>query len=137
LQAVGGQGAIRLAFRQPRLFPVAAGIASALDYHEWYGHGSPLDRLYDSKEQSRQDTALLHIHPGHYPAQLFFCIDPTDPWFRGNDRLHEKLMALGIPHECDLTSRAGGHSWSYFDAMADRAVRFLDRGLQEESRRLL
>jgi len=32
------------------------------------------------------------------PASHFFGIDPDDAtWYRGNDRLHEKLRALGIP----------------------------------------
>ncbi|HLN26403.1 MAG TPA: alpha/beta hydrolase-fold protein [Gemmataceae bacterium] len=136
--SMGGQGALRLGFRHPNLFPAVAAIASAVDYHELYGQGTPLDDMYDSKEQCRQDTVLLHIHPTHYPPYIFFCIDPEDErWYRGNDRLHEKLNALGIPHEADLTTRAGGHSWDYFNHMADRTVRFLCAGLEHESRRLL
>ena len=53
---MGGQGALLLAFKQPELFPVVAGIASSIEYHELYGHGTPVDALYDSKEQCRQDT---------------------------------------------------------------------------------
>lgn len=136
--SMGGQGALRLAFRHPRLFPVVAGISSAIEFHNLYGHGSTLDEMYDSKEQARQDTALLHVHPHEAPPHLFFCIDPTDAdWWRGNDRLHEKLSALGIAHTCDLTTRAGGHSWEYFNGMADRALRFVNAGLLEMSRRLL
>lgn len=136
--SMGGQGALRLAFKHPRLFPVVAGISSALDYHELYGEGSPLDDMYDSKEQCRQDTAILHIHPSNQPPHLFFCIDPDDDrWHRGNDRLHEKLTALGVPHTVDLTTQAGGHSWPYFDHMAEPTIRFLYEGLQKESRRLL
>jgi S-formylglutathione hydrolase len=136
--SMGGQGALRLAFKHPRLFPTVAAISSALDHHELYGQGLPLDEMYDSKEQCRQDTAILHIHPTHHPPHIFFCIDPDDRlWFRGNDRLHEKLSALGVEHQADLVTRAGGHSWQYFDHMADRAVRFLNAGLEQESRRLL
>jgi esterase/lipase superfamily enzyme len=136
--SMGGQGALRLALRHPHLFPVAAGIASALDYHELYGEGSPLDEMYDSKEQCRQDTAILHIHPNHYPPHLFFCSDPDDTaWYRGNDRLHEKLSALGVPHTIDLTTQAGGHSWQYFDHMAEPTLRFVYEGLEKESRRLM
>jgi pimeloyl-ACP methyl ester carboxylesterase len=135
---MGGQGALRLAFKHPHLFPVVAGISAALDYQELYGQGSPLDEMYDSKEQCRQDTALLHVHPTQYPPHIFFAVDPDDArWFRGNDRLHEKLSALGVPHEAELTTRAGGHSWAYFNHLADRAVRFIDTGLEQESRRLL
>lgn len=136
--SMGGQGALRLAFRHPKEFPVAAGIASAFDFHEWHGQGSPLDDMFDSKEQARQATALMEIHPYEYPPQLFFAIDPNDhPWFRGNDRLHEKLTALGIPHTIDLTTEAGGHSWGYFNHMAGPTLRFLHEALEKESRRLL
>jgi S-formylglutathione hydrolase len=135
---MGGQGALRLGFKYPRQFPAVAGIASAIDYHQLHGFGYTLDEMYDSKEQCRQDTAIMHIHPNDAPPHLFFCIDPTDgDWFRGNDRLQEKLNALGIAHECDLKTRAGGHGWTYFDHMASRAIRFLDAGLKAQSRRLL
>jgi S-formylglutathione hydrolase len=136
--SMGGQGALRIGFKHPRLFPAVAGISSALDYHEWYGQGYSIDQMYDSKEQCRQDTALLHLHPAHYPRRIFFCIDPDDhDWVRGNDRLHEKMNALGVPHEIDFTNRAGGHSWEYFDHMAARSISFLRDSLDQESRRLL
>jgi S-formylglutathione hydrolase len=136
--SMGGQGALRLAFKHPGLFPVVAAISAAVDYHELYGQGTPLDELYDSKEQCRQDTATLHIQPSDYPPHIFFCIDPDDTqWLRGNDRLHEKLSALGIPHEIDFTTRAGGHSWDYFNYMAPRVERFISSGLEQQSRRLL
>ncbi len=136
--SMGGQGALRLAFKHGALFPVVAGVSSAIDYHELYGEGTPIDEMYDSKEACRQDTALLHVPPSGYPPHIYFCIDPTDArWIRGNDRLNEKLNALGIPHETDLTTRAGGHSWQYFDHMAPTVQRFIAEHLQEESRRLL
>jgi S-formylglutathione hydrolase len=135
---MGGQAALRVAFKYPDQFPVVAGIAPAIDYHELYGQGTPLDDLYDSKEHCRQDTALLHVHPSRYPPHIFFCVDPDDErWYRGNDRLNEKLNALGIPHKADLHTRAGGHGWPYSEHMAERAERFLHAGLLHESRRLL
>jgi S-formylglutathione hydrolase len=136
--SMGGQGALRLAFKHPRLFPVVAAIAAAIDYYELYGQDTPLDELYDSKEQCRQDTAPLHVHPAEYPPHVFFCIDPDDTtWFRGNDRLHEKLNALGISHEIDFNTRAGGHLWDYFNHMAERVEQFVFAGLEQQSRRLL
>ncbi len=136
--SMGGQGALRLAFKHPDRFPVVAAISAAIEYHDLYGEGTPIDAMYDSKEQCRQDTVLLHIHPSQYPAHTYFCIDPDDAcWYRGNDRLHEKLNALGIPHTCELTTRAGGHSWDYFNHMAERVERFVLAGLEHESRRLL
>jgi S-formylglutathione hydrolase len=135
---MGGQGAMRVAFKYPRTFSAVAAIGPAFDCQEAYGRGTPLDDLYDSKEQCRQDTAILHIHPAHFPPHIFFCTDPDDrDWYRGADRMHEKLAALGVAHEYDLTTRAGGHTWDYFSHMAGRAVEFLAAGLEQESRRLL
>lgn len=136
--SMGGQGALRLAFRYPDLFPATAGISSAIEYYELYGQGHTIDEMYDSKEQCRQDSALMHIVPHRYPPHIFFAIDPEDTdWYRDNDRLHEKLNALGIEHRADLTTSAGGHSWDYFTHMAEPALRFLHDGLEKESRRLL
>jgi S-formylglutathione hydrolase len=135
--SVGGAGALRLAFRHPDAFPVVAAVAPTVDAYEVYGQGTTLDRLYDSREQCRQDTAPTHIQPHRPPPHIFFCCDPDDAWHRGNDRLHEKFAALGVPHECDLSTRAGGHSWAYFNHMAGRALRFLVAALEQEGRRLL
>lgn len=98
---MGGQGAVRLGFKHPEQFPVVASIAGAFDFHERYGQGSPLDVMYSSREQCRQDTAILHIPPHECP-QIWFACSPRDAWYRGNDRLHEKLTALGIAHTAEL-----------------------------------
>jgi pimeloyl-ACP methyl ester carboxylesterase len=126
---MGGQGALRLAFKHPETFPAVAALAPMIEYHELYGRGEPLDEMYDSKEQCRQDTAPMHVHPSRFPPHVFFAIDPREAfWFRGNDRLHEKLNALGVPHEIDFAPGPG---------VAERAIRFLYAGLEQESRRLL
>jgi putative esterase len=135
---MGGQGALRLAFKHSAKFPVVGAIAPALDYHELFGLGMPLDEMYASKESCRQDTALMHVPPVNYPPAIFFCVDPADSqWYRGNDRLHEKLNALGVPHEIDFATTRGGHLWAYFNSMAERLEKFMAAGLLHESRRLL
>lgn len=135
--SMGGQGAARLGLKYPDQFPAVASVAGAFDYHDWYGRGTPLDAMYDTREQCRQDTAVLHVDPYRWPPHLFLACDPADAdWFRGNDRLHEKLRALGVPHLTDFTTTAGGHCWDYFDRMAGPVVAFLARGLEREARRL-
>lgn len=135
---LGGQGALRLALRHPEVFPIVAAIAPSIDYHELYGGGGPLDELYDSKEQCRQDTAIMAINPYQNPPHLFFGIDPEDAaWTRGNDRLHEKLNALGVGHVADFTTSGGGHSWDYYNRQAEPIFKFILDGLDKESRRLL
>ncbi|HET6574251.1 MAG TPA: alpha/beta hydrolase-fold protein [Fimbriiglobus sp.] len=136
--SMGGQGAVRLGFKYPDLFPVVASVAGAFDYHELYGQGLPLDEMYESRERCRLDTAVLHINPNRYPPHVWFACDPADTiWYRGNDRLDEKLSALGIPHVADLETSAGGHSWAYFDRMAGPMLAFVAEALRTESRRLV
>ena len=135
--SMGGQGAIRLGFRYSKLFPVVAGVSSAFDYHDWYGRGTPIDDMYRSKEACRQDTAILQIRPPHIPPHIWFACDPDDEWHRGNDRLHEKLQAIGIAHTSDLSTRHGGHSWDYFDSKADTVLSFLVENLEKQNRRLM
>lgn len=136
--SMGGQGALRLAFKHADLFPAVAAVAPAIEYHEYFGQGSSLDVMYPSPEKCRQDTVPMHIHPTKIPGHIYFAVDPDDErWIRGTDRLREKLTALGVAHTCDLTTRAGGHGWSYFDAVAGDAVGFLSKALAIESRRLL
>jgi S-formylglutathione hydrolase FrmB len=137
--SMGGQGALRFAFKHPQLFPVAAAIAPAIDFHIRLREGDEnLATMYRDVEQARQDTALLHVHPLNWPRQVWFSCDPEDHrWWDSSDRLHMKLASMGIPHECDLRTTAGGHGAPYYHHMAPAAVEFLLRGLEKERRRIV
>jgi S-formylglutathione hydrolase len=128
---MGGQGAVRLGFRHAASFPVVASIAGAFDFHERYGHGTPLDDMYPSREHARQDTAILHISGHDWPVHIWFACPPESPWHRGNDRLHEKLAAMGVPHTADLDT--SGTPEQFFTPM----LAFVVAGLDRESRRLV
>ncbi|HEY3789743.1 MAG TPA: hypothetical protein VGL71_12855, partial [Urbifossiella sp.] len=77
--------------------------------------------------------ATLHMHPSEWPPHLWFACDPEDFWFRGNDRLDEKLRAYGVPHTADLESTGP----DYFDKMLEPMLQFVVSGLEKESRRLM
>jgi S-formylglutathione hydrolase FrmB len=131
---MGGQGALRLAYKRPNLFPVVAAISPAIDYHILMQQGdAALRRLYRDPEQARQDTATLHIHPLNWPRHQWFVCDPEDyQWYESSDRLRMKLYSLGVPYEADLETTAGGHSWQYYEAMAEPALRFIHESLEKE-----
>ena len=136
--SMGGQGALRLAYKHPDIFPVTAAIAPAIDYQCLYDEDEMIQQMYSDSEAVRQDTATLHIHPLNWPRHQFFCCDPTDyRWWDGADRLRMKLSSLGVPHECDLEAEGGGHGFEYYNRMADRAVQFLADRLDQERRRLV
>jgi S-formylglutathione hydrolase len=133
----GGQGALRFAFKYPDRFRTVATLNAAIDHYELYGRGTCLDEMYPSREHCRQDGVILHVHPSNWPPYVWFACDPESPWLRGNDRLHEKLMALGTPHTFDFTTQVCGHSWIYYDHLAPAMLRFVVESLEKESRRLL
>jgi len=131
--SMGGQGALRMAYWNPRIFPVVAAVAPAVDFQNWLGMDIPLDEMYDSPLDARQDTATLQFHPLNWPPHQFITCDPTDPdCFEGTERLASKLSSSGIPYERDLETRAGGHSWDYFNHMAGETMKFLHERLERE-----
>jgi len=123
---VAGHAALRLAFRQAGRFPVVAADSAAVDLHDYYGSGTPLDDHYDSREACRQDSALLAVRPFRTPPHVAFACRPTHPHFRGNDRLHEKLNAVGVAHAF-LTDGdfAGGLSAFVAAALSQQARRLV------------
>jgi S-formylglutathione hydrolase len=128
---------MRLAYRYPQEFPVVAALAPAIDFHNWFGRGLPLDEMYSSAEEARQDTATLLLHPLNWPRHQLLMCDPTDvEWLEGAERLASKLYSTGIPFESDFATSHGGHSWDYFDYVAPRVVQFLRDRLEQEQRRL-
>ncbi len=129
--STGGQGALQLAYRHAREFPVVAAISPAVDFHQLYGRGLPIDHMYASQEEARQDTIVLNLHPLSWPRCQFLCCDPSDTdWFDGCTRLGMKLSSSGILYERDFETSAGGHSWEYFNAMAPRVFDHIVRGLR-------
>jgi len=144
--SMGGQGALRLAYRHPNTFPVAAAIAPAIDFHAAMreAHQRPDGEFYDTLweiygdvERARQDTAILHVHPLNWPRHQLFASDPADEhWFDGADRLRSKLGALGIPHVAFLEPRGGGHSQEFYDRISPEVIQFVLDRLEQESRRI-
>ncbi|WP_020468848.1 hypothetical protein [Zavarzinella formosa] len=133
----GGQGALRLGFKFPKEFRAVASIEGTVDLQELHGRGTSLDTMYATKEHVRQDTPVLHLRGYDVPPYLWLGCSPDSFWRRGNERLHEKLAALGLPHVIDFGTAVCGHSWSYYDTMAPRVVRYLAEGLQAESLKLM
>jgi len=43
-----------------------------------------------------------------------------------------KLHSLGVPHEYDFETVAGGHDVSYYDAQAEQVVEFLVERFERE-----
>ncbi len=137
--SMGGQGALRFAYKYPRQFPVVAAISPAIDYHLRMKEGDAvLSGMYRNVEQARQETALLYVNPLNWPRHQFFCCCPEDErWFESADRLQMKLGSMGIPHDYDLETVGGGHGFAYYNLMAARVVGFIAERLDQERRRVV
>jgi S-formylglutathione hydrolase FrmB len=138
--SMGGQAALRMAYKYPNVFPTVAAISPAIDFQKRIEEGVDpgLEFMYRDAEDARQDTATLHIHPLNWPRNQFFCCDPIDVrWHESADRLRMKLYSLGVPFECDLETEAGGHSFEYASHMAERAVTFIAERLEKERLRIV
>jgi S-formylglutathione hydrolase FrmB len=139
--SMGGQGALRLAFKHPSTFPIVAALSPAIDYQWRYDDEDQtyqtLREMYPDAEAARQDTATLHVHPLAWPRNIFFCCDPTDwPWIESSQKLQMKLAALGIPHHTDLQTVGGGHGFGYYNQMAEKGIEFIVRRLEQERLRI-
>lgn len=130
--SMGGQGALQLAYCQASRFPIVAAISPTVDFDQLYGAGLPLDQMYKDREEARQDTVVLNLHPLAWPRHQFFCCDPADrEWFDGCARLGMKLSSSGILHERDLNTSAGGHTWDYFNSMAPATIQHIVSSLRK------
>lgn len=129
--SMGGQGALQLSYRFAGRFPVVAAISPAVDFYQLHGSGIPLDLMFPDSESARQASVVLNLQPLAWPKYQFFCCDPTDSeWFDGCARLGMKLSSSGILYERDFETIGGGHTWEYFNRMAEKALGHVARGLQ-------
>ncbi|VAX41150.1 hypothetical protein MNBD_PLANCTO02-3221 [hydrothermal vent metagenome] len=135
--SMGGQGVLQLSYRHARNFPVVAAISPAVDFQNWHGEDLPITQMFPNKEAARQATAILQIHPLNWPRHQLIVCDPTDAeWFDSSDKLTMKLGSSGIMHERDLETSvrktsAGGHSWDYFNHMAEKVIGFVAERLEK------
>ena len=140
---MGGQAALRLAYRHPEKFPIAAAIAPAIDFHLGMRHGhkwvdgelfDTLWEIYDEPEQARQETAILHVHPLNWPRHQWFVSNRNDErWHDGAVRLSSKLIALGIPHTAILDE---SNLKDIVSTFVDDAIAFIMKSLDSEARRV-
>lgn len=123
---MGGQGALQVAYRAPRVFANVVAISPKVDFETWHGHGTSLDEMFPDRESARQQIATLQLNPLNWPKRQLLLCDPKDLYcLEGVVTLASKLASSGVPFEQDFTTSHGGFGWDYVDAMAERAACFL------------
>jgi S-formylglutathione hydrolase FrmB len=126
--SMGGYGALKLALKHPHLFCSVAAHSGALDlkaHMRTPERPRDLDTPYPHGLPASDDCFALARRlarsRGLRPAIRIDC-GVDDFLLDQNRRCHAHLDRLGIAHEYE--EFPGGHSWEYWDAHIDQALRF-------------
>lgn len=153
---MGGQGVLQLAFTHGQQYPVVVSLQAAISFDQLYGQGTCLDQCFTSPEHARQYTAGMMVDPRQAAKSLAIIAHSNDPlWYRGNDRLREKLVAVGVPAIVGVPPSGGSGSGStltvepakagtptggtptWWEEQLAFAAQYIQTAMQAESRRLL
>lgn len=114
--SMGGHGALFLALRHPDIFGAAGSMSGGLDMKEvGYRFDVPL-RIGDTltHPQNWTDYSITGIIAKYTttPVAIIFDCGTGDIFIESNRRLHQKMLALKIPHE--YAEKPGIHDWNYW-----------------------
>jgi putative tributyrin esterase len=130
--SMGGFGALRIALDRPDTFGAAGSISGAVDPRACedetgIGHvfGDPTRHatFWSSNAiiTDARDFERDHI-------DLMIDCGVNDYFVQSNRMLHERLVALGVPH--DYAERPGGHTWAYWSNAIRYQVLFFATSFQ-------
>lgn len=124
--SMGGYGALKAALSRPERFAAAASFSGAVDVRgrpildtaESYAiHGGQLqdkDDLFRLAEQAAR-------HPDGCP-RLYMACGLSDFLYEDNQEYRRHLQKLGLP--LSYEEWGGGHTWDFWDAAVQKALRF-------------
>ena len=114
----GGYLSLDVARRYPGRFGSVSVISGLVDkdWSFWPSQPQPPGPL-DSQGRGKHSI----VEPGPVP-RLFLACGSDDRLFSGMLGLHEKLTALGIPHE--WSTGPGAHTWKYWSSVLPLILRF-------------
>ncbi len=144
--SMGGYGALLMAFKHPTLFCGVAAHCAAIFTDLPRPPQSPDDRIgawrYGLASKLYGDPPDAEFFNAHSPLsvapakaealrrlRIYFDVGSEDRYRFdiGNQRLHETLEALRVPHE--FTLAPGGHGWAFLVARSEPAFAFYWRAL--------
>ncbi|MCS7079951.1 MAG: esterase family protein [Chloracidobacterium sp.] len=144
--SMGGYGALLIAFKHPTLFAGVAAHCAAIFTEPPRPPQSAEDRIgawrYSLATKLYGDPPDAAFFEAHSPLaiaraqadairrlKIYFDVGTEDRYRFdvGNQRLHETLEALNIPHE--FTLAPGGHGWAFLTARSEPAFTFCWRTL--------
>jgi S-formylglutathione hydrolase FrmB len=126
---MGGQGAIRLIAKYPKVFDAAGSMSGVMDLNEStkkYGIVQLLGE-YETNTKIWQKESCLKIVEKLKGKNKGLIIDCgiNDRFIDSNRKIHQKMMDLNIQH--DYYERPGGHSWDYWVNALDYHLLFFKK----------
>lgn len=127
--SMGGHGALWLAINHPDVFGAAGSMSGGVDIRPFPNNWDMAKSLGDyASNPEIWDShtvieALSKIRPGS-PAIIIDC-GTSDLFYRVNEKLHEKLLYMNIPH--DYITRPGAHNGDYWKNAVDYQIMFFDK----------
>jgi len=127
--SMGGHGAMFLSFRHADIFGACGSMSGGLDLTDAKGRFDIPRRLGDTilhADNWRKYSVLYLIEnkPGQ-PLDIIFDCGMDDFFYQGNERTHEKMLQLKIPH--DYIERPGQHDWNYWSNSVEYQLLFFKK----------
>lgn len=114
--SMGGHGALYLAFKHQNIYGAAGSMSGCVDLRPFPNNWEIAKRLgkYADYPERWEQNSVINLTHLLTPGSLTLIIDcgVSDFFFPVNQKLHEKLMLMNIPH--DFIARPGEHSWAYW-----------------------
>lgn len=127
--SMGGHGALYLAFRHQDLFAYAGSTAGGVDIRPFPNNWGMKERLGTQHEHPEAWATHTVMELTHLlePKRLKLFIDcgTEDFFFQVNEKLHEKLTYMNIPHH--YMTMPGGHNWDYWKRSIDYQMAFFSQ----------
>jgi S-formylglutathione hydrolase FrmB len=114
--SMGGHGALFLAFKHQDIFGAAGTMSGGVDLSESKNKFEIVKRIGDTITNAKNwhDLTVINLIENYSNTKLKLIIDCglNDIFIKGNQHLHQKLLALNIAH--DYIERPGEHNWDYW-----------------------
>jgi S-formylglutathione hydrolase FrmB len=114
--SMGGHGALFLAFRHAATFGACGSMSGGVDLNYSRNKFDIMKRIGDTIRYADnwKNYIVMNVienYPKDSLAIIFDC-GTEDFYYEANQKLHEKMLKLKIPH--DYTERPGKHEWAYW-----------------------
>ncbi|MBO7521406.1 MAG: esterase family protein [Opitutales bacterium] len=135
--SMGGQGAMYLAIAHPDVFGAAASMSGGVDIRPFpnnWDMKKSLGKYEENKEIWDMFAVVNNVEKiKQNPPAISIDCGVDDFFYKVNEELHKKLLALKIPH--DYTTRPGKHNWDYWRNSIEYQLHFFDTFFRGELKR--